>query len=201
MSKLIDKLKLASQAAPQAMGFRPKHQAPTKPTMLLIASLMQANVDGLADYVSGADAGLLRISAGSRIKPFQKVSQAMPDLPWDLPVNAVLVTAEGGEGHFLTWHHLMLFQRFSSLLTKPLLVTIPSNVAAKELQVLWEAGVDGVVVEVEAEKPAGKLPELRQTIDKLSPRSSHKQGRAGALLPRITEGAGSLPEEPEEEEE
>ena len=72
-----------------------------------------------------------------------------------LPVDAVLI---GGEPEsFLTWNHLMHFQRCANLLTKPMLASIPSNVTASELQALWGAGVDGVVVEVGVGQPAGKL--------------------------------------------
>ena len=116
----------------------------------------------------------------------------------ELPVNAVLVGSEQDRDYFLTWHHLMLFQRFADLLTKPLLVSIPSNVTNNELQALWEAGVDGVIVEVRVGQPAERLKELRQAIDKLTlpPR---KRGKAEALLPHVTEETG-LPTEEEEEE-
>ena len=61
----------------------------------------------------------------------------------ELPIDAVLITTEQEGEYFLTWHHLMLFQRFANLLTKPLFVSIPSSVTANELQALWETGVDG----------------------------------------------------------
>jgi len=59
MSRFINKLNQVSQAVPQAMGFRATKPVSQKPKMLLIVSLAQANVDGLADYVAGADAGLV----------------------------------------------------------------------------------------------------------------------------------------------
>ena len=118
----------------------------------------------------------------------------------ELPVNAVLIASDQEEGYSLTWHHLMLFQRFAALLTKPLLATIPSNVTGNELQVLWKAGVDGVVVEVEVEQPTERLKELRRLIDKLTFPSPRKQGKVEALLPRIAEETSPLTEEEEEEE-
>lgn len=118
----------------------------------------------------------------------------------ELPIDAVLIADKQEEEYFLTWHHLMLFQRFADLLTKPLLVSIPLNVTANELQVLWETGVDGVVAEVGAGQPAGRLKKLRQTIDKLifSPR---KRGKIEALLPHIGEEISTVTEEEEEGEE
>ena len=62
----------------------------------------------------------------------------------------------------------------------------------------WEAGVDGVVVEVGAKPPAGKLTELRQAIDKLTfpPR---KRTKVEALLPHINGETKTVTEEEEEE--
>lgn len=240
------------------MGFRAMQQVSPKPRMLLIADLAQANVDGLADYVAGADAGLLHISNLSKeAKTLQKICQVMPDIPWggwlrdvgqgemkqiveagcdfvvfppantslallqdnklgkilqveaslsegllravdQLPVGAVLTAGEQEGEYFLTWHHLMLFQHFADLLTKPLLVSVPSNVTANELQTLWETGVEGVVVKVGVGQVEGRLEELRQIIDKLDFTSQRKGGKAEALLPYIGEKRGIVAEEEEE---
>jgi len=100
----------------------------------------------------------------------------------ELPVDAVLVGDKQEGKYFLTWQHLMFFQRCADLLTKPLLVSIPSSVSAKELQALWEAGVNGVVVEAGVEQPVERLKELRQVIDKLIFPSQRKRRKAEALL-------------------
>jgi len=260
MSRLIDRLNLASQAVLRPLGFGAAQPVSEKPKILLIASLSRANASSVANYVAGADAGLLRIpklSSGAKI--LKEISQAMSDIPWggwlrdigtqgikqmvkvgcdfvvfpaantslvilqnsevgrileveaslsegllravnELPVDAVLIASEQEGEYFLTWHHLMLFRRFADLLTKPLLVSIPSNVTANEVQALWQAGVDGVVVEVGVGQPAEGLNELRQTIDNLAFPSQRKRGKAEALLPHITEET-RVPTEEEEEEE
>ncbi len=119
----------------------------------------------------------------------------------ELPIDAVLIAGEQREGYFLTWQHLMLFRRFADLLTKPLLVSVPSNVTANELQALWEAGVDSVVVEVTVGQPQDRLKKLRQVIDKLAYPSPRKREKAEPLLPRIsTETSIATAEEEEEEE-
>jgi len=66
-----------------------------------------------------------------------------------------------------------------------------------ELLALWEAGVDGVVLEVG--EVAGREKKLRQLIDQQTfpPR---KRGRAAALLPYISGETGITTEEEEEEE-
>jgi hypothetical protein len=114
----------------------------------------------------------------------------------DLPVDAVLIAAEEKE-HFLTWHHLMLFRRCADLLTKPLLVSVPTDVAASELQALWEAGVGGVVVGVEP--PVGRVAELHKMLDKLTLPPSGKRRKVEPLLPRIGGESGIVSEEEEEE--
>ena len=259
MSKLIDKLNQVSQAVSQPMGFRQLQPVSTKPKILLVATLAQADVEELADCMAGADAGLLPISElSSGAKAIQEITQVVSDIPWGgwlkdsgqgeikqmvkvgcdfvvfpaantslaifqgdevgkilevessltdgllraingLSVDAVLIASEQAEGYFLTWRHLLLFQHFADLLTKPLLVSIPLIVTAGELQALWEAGVDGVVVEVGVGQPRGRLKELRQVIDKLVFPSPRKRKKAEALLPYIG-GETSIVAEEEEEE-
>ena len=261
MSRFIDKLNQVMQAVPQPVGFRTTQSVSPKPKMLLVAGLVQANVDDLADYVAGADAGLLLMSElDSGVKSLQKISQVVSGIPWgvwlrdidrggikqivkvgcdfvvfpaantslamlqgdeggkilqveasvgegllrtvdDLPVDAVLIDGEQEEQHFLTWHDLMIFRHFTALLTKPLLVCIPSNVTANELKALGEAGVSGVIVEVGVGQPAERINELRQTIDKLTFPLQRRRRKAGVLLPYISGEAGVVTEEEEEEEE
>ncbi len=260
MSKFIDKLNQVSRVVPQSIGFGRAQPVPEKPKILLIASLAGASIGGLADYVVGADAGLLPIpKLSSGAKTLKEMSQAVPDIPWggwlrnidqgeikqmakagcdfvvfpatntplallqndeigkilevesslsegllravnELPIDAVLIAGEQREGYFLTWHHLMLFQRFADLLTKPLLASIPSNVTANELQALWEAGVDGVIIEVGVGQPADRLKKLRQVIDKLAFPSPRKRKKVESLLPYIGSEASIVTEEDEEEE-
>lgn len=118
-----------------------------------------------------------------------------------LPVDAVLVAGEPAEGHSLTWQHLMLFRRLADLLTKPLLVTIPSGVTGAELQALWEAGVNAVVIEVTAGQPQDRVKELCQIIDKLILPSPRRRERLEPrLLPVAQEPSLETAEEEEDEE-
>ncbi len=256
MSRFIDKLKQATMAAPQSLGFKVAPSASSKPRMLLVASLPGIHDENLTEYMAGADAGLLIISRpSSGLKDIKKVSQAVSGIPWggwlrstggriaptakldcdfvvfpavttslaaiqneemgkilevessldegmlkavnELPVDAVLIGDENKEG--LTWHHLMLLQRFADLLTKPLLASIPSKVTAGELQAIWETGVDGVVVEVGVGQPVARVSELRQAIDKLAfPGQSKRRKATGVLLPYVGSESGTAADEEEE---
>ncbi len=259
MSTLMDKLKRESQAVSSPMGFRATPAAVSKPKMLLIASLAQADLDSVADHMAGADAGLLDVSkSGSGAEVIREVLTAAPDIPWGgrlkdgdeeeitqivnagcdfvvfpasstawailqrekvgkilevavsldegllraidkLSVDAVLLGGEQEERRTLTWHQLMQFQRCADLFTKPLLASVPSNVTASGLQALWVAGVDGVVVEVGAGQPAGKLMELRLALDKATLPSPRKRGPAAGLVAHLGGTVGSVSAEPEEE--
>lgn len=115
-----------------------------------------------------------------------------------LPVDAVLIASEQGEGYSLTWQHLMLFQRFADLLTKPLLVSIPPEVTSDELQALWAAGVDGVILEVSTEQSKDRLKELRQVIDELVLALPRQREKRGVLLPQISRETSIVATEEEE---
>ncbi len=119
----------------------------------------------------------------------------------ELPINAVLVTDELAGSHSLTWHHLMLFQRLDSLLTKPLLVPASSGMTAGELQALWGAGVDGLLIEVAAGPSQDRLKELRQIVDNLTFPLPRRRTKVEAVLPHVGGAPSRVTDEEEEEEE
>ncbi|MFC1892946.1 hypothetical protein ACFLYR_02765, partial [Chloroflexota bacterium] len=83
MSQFIDKLNRVSQVGPQSMGFRATSAARSKPKMLLIASLAQADLNSLAGSVAGADAGLLSVSEmDSGAGTIKKAIESASDIPW-----------------------------------------------------------------------------------------------------------------------
>ena len=109
----------------------------------------------------------------------------------ELPIDAVLVAGEQKQNKNLTWQDLMLFQRFANSVNKHLLVSIPAKVTESELLALWEAGVIGVVVEVEDEQTQEGLQKLRQIIDKTDFPLASRRGRSEALLPRTGKEQGT----------
>ena len=114
----------------------------------------------------------------------------------ELPLDAVLLSEDKESGLPFTWKRLMLIQRFSSLLNKPLLIEVLPSVTDIELQQIWEAGVSGVVVTVDTEQSEAIAPNIRNIIDKLSFPSRRKKEKSLAILPRVE----SKPEEPEEDD-
>jgi len=141
----------------------------------LSLSILEAETTGrVLEVEASADSVLLRAAAR-------------------LPVDAVL--ADGG-GQPLTWQRLMVIQRLADLVDKPLLVPVAAGASQKELQALWNIGVDGFVVEVGA-GPKDGLSKLRRVVSGLEPPSKGRRGDQGAMVPPVA----SQPEQPAEEEE
>jgi hypothetical protein len=117
-----------------------------------------------------------------------------------LPADAVMVMGEEqGKGR-LTWGRLMFLQRVAELLTKPVLASGPLAMSEHELQALWNAGIDGIVVPV-AQGRETDLKTLRRTIDGLT-LTSRQGKKLDVMLPRTSEERETRPEpEPEEEDE
>ncbi len=117
----------------------------------------------------------------------------------DLPVDAVLVTEDSEGGGAITWQELMLCRRFTGMLTKPVLVTIPPVVTTAELQLIWETGVSGVMVDVKSASDANILDTLRELINGLQYPSPKKRDRLTPILPQaVTKTEKS--EEPDEDD-
>jgi hypothetical protein len=117
-----------------------------------------------------------------------------------LPIDGVLFAREG-KPNFLTWQHLMLFQRSADLLTKPMLVAVPAKLTAGELQALWEAGADGVVIEVTAGQSRDMLKELRKVINEMTFPLPRRREKPSPLLPRIAEVSTVTKDEDDEDDE
>jgi hypothetical protein len=259
MSRLIDKFKKLSQAAPQPMGFRTSRPAEATTTILIIARWEINNTDSPAKSIEGADALLLGADkADLTVKGIQKIVKPLGDVPWgvyldesgdkqaalieagcdfvvlspasgipatpqdekvgkilqvessmddgllravnDLPADAVLLADTFEDNASLVWHQLMIFRHLAAFISKPLIVPVPATISEAELKALWNAGIDGVMVEIDITK-AGDLKELRQTMSKLPPRSTQKRGKMDVMLPRMGGGeTGTMPPDEEEEE-
>ncbi len=118
----------------------------------------------------------------------------------ELQVDAVLLTDGNDAESSLTWHYLMLLQHFTSLLTKPLLVSVPLNVTADELQILWNTGAGGVVFEVSDSRHIKRLEKVRQYIDNLTPPQLRKPGKAEARLPYVGGDSSAMTDIDDEDE-
>jgi hypothetical protein len=112
-----------------------------------------------------------------------------------LTVDGVLVT---GEETSVTVERLLICQRLSDLLTKPLLVTVGLPVTGAEISSLLQAGVNGLVLPEKV--PAEKFAELKKTIGSL-PKVTKRKAKDIAFLPQLGGEVKAKVEEEEEEEE
>lgn len=112
----------------------------------------------------------------------------------ELPVDGALLSP-GSESPFLSVHLLMVCQRLASIVRKPLLLAAPSAVTDSDVESLWQAGVDGLVIRLETQGQRAKLLELRQAIDDLPPAVKRQRGEVEALLPCVGEADAELEEE------
>ncbi len=259
MSRLIDKFHRASKAAPPPMGFRTSRPAAEAPKLILIASVEAGAAGNPAEYLDGADAVLVRFDKiGPTAKALQKITSALPDIPWglytgsednkkavgegadfvvfaadsqvtetagdektgkilqvessmddgllravnDLPVDAVLADDIFQSKEPPVWHEMMIAQHLANMLSKPLIVPGSVGISEKEIKILWDAGVDGIIIEADTAMKDG-FKDLRGLIDKLPARSGLKHGKINAVLPRAAAETPTpkLPDEEEEEDE
>jgi hypothetical protein len=166
--------------------------------------LQKGSVDE-AEKTAKAGADFVIVPVSGEVLPFDKklgkilqIETSITDIllrtASALPVDAVLLAEEGDLS--LNWKRLMLIHRFSSLAGKPLLVEVIPAVTENELQQVWEAGVSGVLVRVEAEEAQSTAVNLRQVIDKLSFPVKKKNDKNLAIVPHIA----SQPEETHEDD-
>ena len=116
--------------------------------------------------------------------------RAINGLP--LEIDGVLIT---GDELAITIERLLIYQRFSELLNKPLLVSVNSVLTAEELNGLFKIGINGLVLPETLS--ADGFANLKKSAAGLS-RNAKRKTRAAAILPRVS---GELETEVEEEEE
>ncbi len=108
----------------------------------------------------------------------------------DLPLDALLISEGGGEvQESVTWRYLMLCRRVAALSNKPVLVAVGPQINKHELQLLWEVGVDGVVV---TGLTAGNLKKIRLLIDQFITPSKRKRQEIRAIIPKLGEESNSV---------
>jgi hypothetical protein len=133
---------------------------------------------------------------GKIIQIENSISDIMLRTVGELPVDAVLLSESQESSLALTWKRLMLIRRFAGLAGKPLLVEVMPTITETEFQAIWDAGVSGVIINVDAEQVEDAAGNLRKIIEKLSFPSKRKLGNNMAIVPAVT----VAPEAPKEDD-
>jgi hypothetical protein len=113
-----------------------------------------------------------------------------------LTVDGVIVNTPG---KIVTIESLLVCKLFSDLLSKPLLFSANSKLSYSEIECLYNAGVNAILL-----PPgiiAGDIAEMKKSISTL-PRITKKKSSVRAMLPGIPSSVSSSPqqEDPEEED-
>ncbi len=117
-----------------------------------------------------------------------------------MPQDAVFLDDKPAEKLSLTWRKITVYKRFSTLSTKPLLISVPLNLTADELQAIWDMGVSGLIVKVVDAESVEALKKLRQTVETLMPPSKHKRNKSRALVPQVRSEAPPVADDDDGEE-
>jgi hypothetical protein len=118
--------------------------------------------------------------------------RAVNTIPLD--IDGVLIT---GDEPAITIERLLIYQRFTELLNKPLLITLSSAVTADELSGLYKAGVNGLVLpETLSAEVFANLKGLAAGLS----RTARRKPKAAAILPRVSGEPEAEVEEEEEED-
>jgi len=133
---------------------------------------------------------------GKIIQIENSISDIMLRTVGELPVDAVLLSESKESSLALTWKRLMLIRRFTGLAGKPLLVEVLPTITETEFQAIWDAGVSGVIINVDAEQAEDAAGNLRKIIEKLSFPSKRKLEKNMAIVPVVA----STVEEPKEDD-
>ena len=174
------------------------------PVGVLVKDVSEENVDKLGD--SGCDflvfdtkmpaTTLHREGIGRFLMIGPSLDQGLVRAISSLDFDGVFL--DFGEDSFITVEHLLVCQRFSELLDKPLIVILPCLVNSDVLSDLLQAGVGGVVTP--AAQPGEALTELRKAIDNLPKEAKRRRTKASIVLPRYGESVSIEEDEDEEEE-
>lgn len=117
----------------------------------------------------------------------------------DLPVDLVLVQKLAPEGP-LTLTHMLAISGIRAATGRYLLLEWSADLTSREMVLLRDAGIDGIIVNVTEAGPS-VVPSLREKISELPQRKPRGEQRSIALLPRDGGHAAAEPQRQEEEEE
>jgi len=141
-------------------------------------------------------------NAGTILKIDDSIKEGLLRTINVLSIDAVLIDFEQAPATPMTWSQLMTVQYFTALITKPLLLAVSPAITGDELQMLWEAGIDGIVIDTTESNT--ELTALRKVIDAATFPLPRKKRETVALLPHVESAQEPItepfePEEPDDE--
>lgn len=150
-----------------------------------------SNVNTPVDLLASEDLGrLMSVAADMREEEGRTLE--------DLPIDGIVLTGLE-EDSPLTVGDLMRIQGLRELISKPLLLLRSKALSQGELELVRDAGVQAVVLDVRVLE-AAEVAVIRSVVEEM-PARKLKRERLTATLPRLSSGVASRRDEDEEEDE
>lgn len=160
------------------------------------AFLKEAGLDFVAFVPFSAPASVLRAEGLGKVAVFPATVE-MESLRGMERAGVDSVLLEQDVADFVSVQLVMTCCFLSGVMNKPLMTIVSASADAEDVGALWDAGVDGFVIE---SGPDG-IKALRKIIASLHPRSKRKGGKDMPLLPRLGNGAPAQEEDDREDDE
>lgn len=117
-----------------------------------------------------------------------------------MPVDAVYVCYEADEKASFTFRDLMVYRHFADFTSKPVIVPVNTLLSDKELLVLWEAGVDALIVAAGPGAASELFRKIRQEIDKVVFPLERRAAKHEGVVPPVREETPAPAKEEEEDD-
>jgi len=162
------------------------------PLGVWLEALPESEIEAIAslgcDFVvfggSGTSTAILRYEGLGKVLTVEPaMTDSMVGAIDQLEVDAVSIKAPSEEAG-VSLNRLLLYQRFGSLISKPLMVPAPRTLTSHDLEHLLEAGVHALLVDVDEVGRAG-LQQTRQAIGELPPVLQRRPTRTRAIVPQV----------------
>ncbi len=114
----------------------------------------------------------------------------------DLPIDAVMVTGKNNDKCRLTLQNYMLCHRLAMAVSRPLIIHISPDITAQDVEEMWDYGIDGVVVDIDANNP-DVIQKFRKIIDSLEFTTRRKKISLTPIIPLSAAGGAPGPSQPE----
>jgi hypothetical protein len=118
-----------------------------------------------------------------------------------LQVDAVLLSPGNGDESTFTVYQLMVLERLAGSSGKYVLATMPSGLSTSDIEILWELGVRGVVVDMTGEQPEQRLSQVKEAIQKLPTTRKKSKEKFRATLPAASRSSEKETQEEDDEDE
>jgi hypothetical protein len=147
--------------------------------------LAAAGADSVVDFIvfrlGSPVNGLAETKLGKILQVDLDISDSFLRALNSLAVDGIMISQNGAG---LTWSDLMAIHRVAASTSKPVILAVQQGIAKAELQALWNAGIDAVVV-TSSGAGADEIKRLGEIIKELKFPTPPSE-RSVALVPRVS---------------